>query len=372
MRKSSSLPTILEIFFCIWACISCGNNKQHDTTNAAEIDSSATFTLEDKLEWTGAKLADTSYSIWGSSPIIGDDGKIHVFCARWPEYAVDPAWRKSSEVAHYIADSATAKFAFSDVAVKGTGIDGDWDKYAPHNPEIKRIGDYYFLVYLANSDYHQPPHPANQKIGLQYSKSLFGPWKKWGKTGLIIEDSKDSTQWTYRTCVGNPTLIDIDGKPVVYFNAGFDKRITGSIGSKYGYATCDSLNGAFTIASTPLTNNESYMEDATSFKLNNKYYLLSNDNFGTVTGVEGGGMLWSSNDWRKFDVKDVKLAFNLIPDYYAAYDSTKVSKNYGDRAKFERPKLLIINDRPAYLFAPSGWNIDGGKHSVCYILKIKQ
>ena len=108
-----------------------------------------------------------------------------MFIARWPEKNVDLAWRKSSEIAHYVSDKPEGPFVFSDVAIKGTGED-TWDKYAPHNPEIKKVGDTYVLLYIANTNYKQPPHPSNQSIGMARSKSPYGPWKKVGKDGQIL------------------------------------------------------------------------------------------------------------------------------------------------------------------------------------------
>ena len=113
------------------------------------------------------------------------------------------------------------------------------------------------------------------------------------------------------------------------------------------------------------------MEDATTFTWNNKYYLLTNDNFGTVTGYGGGGILWSSSDSKKFNLSDVKLGFEPISAYYDKYDSAKATKIYGHKAKFERPKILMLKGQPAYLFASSGWNVYGDERTVAYILKIE-
>lgn len=328
--------------------------------------------LADYLTWTSAKVEDAQYSIWGSSPIVGDDGKIHVFAARWPEKNVHPAWRETSEIAHYIADNPEGPFEFSDVAVSGTGMDGDWDKFAPHNPEIKKIGDHYAIVYVANDDYNMPPHPANQKIGLVYSKSLYGPWKKAGDHGMIIQPSNVEGHWTYGSQLGvdNPCLIDLNGKPLVYFKARIDDR-KGEIKAKYAYATADHIDGPYEM-SEPITDNDSYLEDATAFISRNHYYLLTTDNFGIVTGVVGGGILWSSKNWNQFDVDDSVLAYDLIPRYFKDYDESKVSKIYGNYPKFERPKVLVQNGKPTYLFAPSGWNMEGGDRTVCHILKIDE
>ncbi|MDB4334915.1 glycoside hydrolase family protein [bacterium] len=364
-----TVTLLLASFFI--SCKTKANKKTESSeSHINQIDESLPFAS--RLEWTGAKLEDENYSIWGSSPIVGDDGKIHVFSARWPEFNVNPAWRKSSEVAHYVADSPEGPFVFSDVAVKGSGKEGAWDRYAPHNPEIQKIGDYYAITFVANSDYRKPAHPSNQKIGLVYSKSLYGPWEKAGKGGMVVEVSKDSSHWTFGSGLGvdNPCLNEVDGKPIIYFKNRKNKN--GKSYSKYGYAIAEKIEGPYVVSDNPITDNESYLEDATAFTWNNKYYLLTTDNHGTVTGVTGGGILWASNDSKKFQVDSTQLAYNTIPSYYKEYDKNKVNKVYGKQPKFERPKVLMVNDEPAYLFAPSGWNVEGGKRSVCYILKIRK
>lgn len=200
--------------------------------------------IAQNLEWKGVAIQDDDYTIWGCAPIEGADGKIHLFAARWPEKNVNPAWRKSSEIAHYVADHPEGPFVFSDVAIKGTGED-TWDKYAPHNPEIKKVGDRYVLLYIANTDYH-----------------------------------------------------------------------------------------------------------------------------GQNTGIRGGGTLWKSTDGVTFDLKDAAVGYDRIPAYYPNYDPAKVVKIYGPDPKLERPKILMMDGRPAYLYAPGGWNVFGGDRTVCHVLKI--
>ena len=78
-------------------------------------------------------IEETNYTIWGASPIMAG-GKFHLFAARWPEANVDPAWRKSSEIAHYVSDQSEGPFHFQEVVLKGTGRTGEWDAFAPHNP----------------------------------------------------------------------------------------------------------------------------------------------------------------------------------------------------------------------------------------------
>ena len=316
------------------------------------------------LEWNGVAIEDENYSIWGCAPIQSEDGKTHLFVARWPEKNIDPAWRKSSEIAHYVADKPEGPFLFSDVAIKGTGKD-TWDKYAPHNPEIKKVGDQYVLIYIANTNHKQPPHPSNQSIGMAVSKSPYGPWKKVGKDGQILNAS-DPSKWCYNSSngVANPAFVTVNGKFYLYFKA------RGKNGLRYGLAISNRLEGPYIISNDPITDNTATLEDATAFYYNNSFYLLTTDNHGKNTGIVGGGTLWQSKDGLKFKLKDATIAFDRLPVYYTEYNENKATKIYGANPKIERPKILMINNKPAYLYGPSGWNIYGGKRTVGHVFKI--
>lgn len=320
--------------------------------------------IAQNLEWKGIAIQDENYTIWGCAPIEGEDGKIHLFAARWPEKNVDPAWRKSSEIAHYVADRPEGPFIFSDVAIKGTGED-TWDKYAPHNPEIKKVGDQYVLLYIGNTYYHQPPHPSNQSIGMAISESPYGPWKKVGKDGQIL-NADDPTKWNYQSRNGavNPAFLAHDGKFYLYFKS------TGKNGLQYGLAIADKLEGPYVITGQPVTANNGTLEDGTVFYYQDHIYLLTTDNHGHNTGIRGGGTLWKSKDGVTFDLKDAAIGYDRIPAYYPDYDPAKVVKIYGPDPKLERPKILMLDGRPAYLYAPGGWNVFGGDRTVCHVLKI--
>ena len=70
------------------------------------------------LEWAGIAVQEENYTIWGAATIIGDGGDVHLFVARWPERNVDPAWRKSSEIAHYVADKPEGPFVSEEVVLR--------------------------------------------------------------------------------------------------------------------------------------------------------------------------------------------------------------------------------------------------------------
>lgn len=317
------------------------------------------------LQWKGVAIEEKDYCIWGASPIVVD-GEYHLFAARWPESNVDPAWRKSSEIAHYTAEKPEGPFAFRQVVLQGTGTSGDWDAYAPHNPEIKRIGQTFVLCYIANSDFHQPPHPLNQQIGMMVADDINGPWKKVGENGLVLSPSNDPEHFSYGKQVVNPTLIQVGTKYHLYFKTGGKIRGT----TVYGLAISDQLTGPYRMRNEPLTNDGVTIEDATVFEWDEKICLLTTDNHGHITGVTGGGALWVSDDGIRFKPEWTQLGYQTIAHYYSAYDPQRVTKVYGTAGKFERPKVLCIENRPAWLYAPSGWNVTGGKRTVCHVLKI--
>lgn len=360
------IPLLLLAFFAF----ACSNNSEDFLAySSKKLDKGVKLPyskISTHLEWTGRTISDPHYTIWGSSPIIGEDGKVHVFCARWPEKNVDPGWRESSEVAHYVADNPESEYKFVSVVAKGTGIDGDWNKYGIHNPEIKKIGEYYALIFIANSDCKRPAHPANQAIGLYYSKSIYGPWLKAGKNGKILEASTKKGHYTYNSALGvdNPTITEIDGKPVVYFKY----RRPDVPKAKYAYAIAENIEGPY-VMKNEITDNDSYLEDATSFSYQGKHYLITNDNHGDMSGIFGGAVLWESKTGFNYSLKRAAVAFRTLPAY-THIDEKKVNKVYGPNAKFERPKILMIDNKPSYFFAPSGWQLEGKIRVACHVLKI--
>jgi hypothetical protein len=321
-------------------------------------------TFADRWEYVGIAVEEPGYSIWGTSPLIGDDGRVHLFVARWPcELKIDPGWRSHSEIAHYIGQGPEGPFIFSDIAIKGTGED-TWDRYGAHNPTIHKIGNRYVLLYIGNNDPRQPPHPSNQCIGMAVSESLYGPWKRAGKDGKILAPSENQKYWNHKSSngVNNPALLQHpDGGFFLYFK---------SENAKMGLAVAEQLEGPYVQLPFPVTANEQRIEDGYAFMYEGKFALFTTDNQGIIE--TGGGLLWTSDDGIHF--WDCQQGFKRINEY-TDVEMSKVAVHYGpqDReyAKFERPQILLIDHKPAYLYVASGTNIYGGDCTVSYVLKMK-
>jgi hypothetical protein len=317
----------------------------------------------DKWSFIGVAIQENGYHIWCTSPIIDEKGKIHLFASRWPrEFGVDPGWRSHSEIAHYIGDRPDGPFQFSDIALKGSGKD-TWDRFGMHNPAIHKVDDQYVLLYIANDDYHQPPHPANQNIGMAVSKSLNGPWKKVNKDGKILTPPSSSGYWNHKAKNGvvNPALLPYRGGFLLYFK---------SENARMGIAVAEKITGPYVQYPAPVTSNEKRIEDGYVFMYNDQVCMLTTDNDGILK--KGGGLLWKSEDGIHFS--SYEAGFKLIDEYIKDTSLLKPKWFYGsqDRMKFERPQVLLIEGKPAWLYVASGCNIYGGESTVSYVLKYNE
>jgi len=345
---------ILGSLFFFLSAIGCNSKIEKSSPLISE-------TFADHWEFVGIAVEEPGYTIWGTSPIMDKDGKVHLFVARWPcELKVDPGWRSHSEIAHYVGDAPLGPFRFSDIAVTGSELES-WDKYGAHNPTIHKIGNKFVLIYIANNDPNQPPHPANQRIGMVISDSPYGPWKKVGKDGMILTPPGNQKYWNYNSGngVNNPALLQHpDGGFFLYFKS--DK-------SKMGLAIAESIEGPYVQMPFPVTANNKSIEDGYVFIYKGNIALLTTDNHGIIE--EGGGILWTSEDGIHFN--KMEQGFKRINEY-VEIDLSEAAVHYGPGkgkyAKFERPQLLIIEGEPAYMYAPSGTNIYGGDCTISYVL----
>jgi hypothetical protein len=317
------------------------------------------------LEYIGIAVEDPGYHVWGSSPIYGEDGKVHIFAARWPDSInVVPGWKTHSEIAHYVADQPEGPFIFSDLVLAPTGKH-TWDKMGIHNPNIKKVKDQYVLTFISNDGLEHMP--ANQRIGMAISNSVYGPWRKVGRDGMILQPPANPDYWNYNpgNGVNNPAFLPHpNGGFFLYFKS-HNRGI-----ATMGLAIAENLDGPYVQLPVPITRNKTMIEDGYAFHYNGNFYLMTTDNHGIIQ--RGGGLLWSSNDGINFNAP-VK-AFHHIKEYLPQKALPQNhSFHYGGMVgKFERPQVLLDKDgHPAYLYAPSGTNIKGGKGTVSYVLKIK-
>ena len=327
MKRLSIFLMVVVCSFSIAHALSFTMPDEKSSCPSYNTENGNPLPMADKWKYQGIAVKEPGYYLWGASPIRDEKGKIHLFVARWPlVYKFDPGWRSHSEIAHYVAEKPEEPFKFVETVLKGSGKN-TWDRFGVHNPTVHKIGKQYVLLYISNNNYHQPPHPANQKIGMLISESLYGPWRKVGKDGCILSSSKNSVHWTYCAANGvvNPALLPHPkGGFLLYFKS--DR-------SQMGVAFSENVEGPYVMYPEPVTQNDRAIEDGYAFVYKNKICLLTTDNHGIME--KGGGILWKSDNGIEFD--EYESGFHRFEKYI----STINHQYFIDQIKI-RKKLNLL------------------------------
>lgn len=306
-----------------------------------------------KLKYVGPVISDPNYHYWCTSVIEDENKKVHIFTSRVPKkFGVnfDPGWKLNCEIAHFVGDTPEGPFKEVEVVFSNDNLPKG-KMWSPHNSKISKIDDTYCLIFIVQTS----NSVDTQKTVLATSKSLNGPWNIEGDNGFILD---------YKYRIVNPDILKIGDKYHIYF-----KSQSGNNQSMFYVAISDYLTGPYKIIEEPITSNDKTIEDLDVFNLNGKVYMLSTDNHG-MSGYEGAGLLWVSDDGLKFDFKNVKLGFGKMSDYICLPKGKTFS--YGNvKYKHERPEILLQDGKPTYFYAPSGTSVDGLHVCQNYVYKIE-
>lgn len=299
-------------------------------------------------------LEEENWNVWGTSPIIGDDGKVHVFFSRWR--GTHSRWLSHSEIAHAVADTPEGPYTVLGTVLSGRG-EGHWDADTIHNPTIQKVGDKYALFFignnLSNAKLHDGHHASTQRVGLALSDSLYGPFERVSEEP-ILEVSNNRKDWdSYLTT--NPALLQHpNGEYWLYYKA-WDKYNDDM--RKMGVAIAKDIKGPYVKhPKNPLvsfSNIKKQVEDAYIYIYKNKFHMVMRD-MGVIHPHVGlmldsdDGIHWSSP----------MLGYKTNTDYV---HEDKIER-------MERPQVLMIDGKPTYLFLA----LMGGKYntSTGFVLKV--
>ncbi|WP_286862121.1 MULTISPECIES: glycoside hydrolase family protein [Sphingobacterium] len=318
-----------------------------------------------KLKPIGRSLQLKDYFIWCSSPIWGEDGKVHLFYSRWRKEKGMGGWIKGSEIAHAIADSPYEAFKHKDIVLQPR--EGFWDSTTCHNPLIKKIDDSYYLFYMGNSN----GKTDTKRIGVATAKSLDGPWKR-SDHPILLPGAEGA--WDDH-CTTNPAFLKgDDGKFWLYYKSWNTAEYLHDKGSvrgnrKYGLAKADHPLGPYLkVSESPVIDfsdrpHNAQLEDAFVWKQDGQYCLIARDmgfynhEYGLIL-ASSDGLQWS----------EPKVAYLNLAEYVQEPPPPANLKRFG---RLERPMILMdkITDKPRFLFgATQGGEADTATTFVFEIL----
>lgn len=298
-----------------------------------------------RLRPVGRILETDGYCVWGCSPIIGDDGRVHVFYSRWKASLGWGGWLKGCEIAHAVADSAEGEFRYVETVLAPRP--GFFDGSTCHNPTIHKIRGKYYLYYMGTSD----GNFSKKRIGYAVSKSLYGPWKRCKKPLL---DVGLKGEWD-DLITTNPAVVENDDRSIwLYYkslsDSSYQIKKNGINGNrKYGVAMANHPDGPFKrYKGNPIIDFSGYggnrqVEDAYIWHEDGLYKMLMRDMgfFNHTVGLyfeSADGLHWGTP----------QIGYLGLRDY--GIDEGPVAKNLYRYGRFERPQLLFVDGRPQYLF----------------------
>lgn len=282
-------------------------------------------------------LQEKGWYIWDCSPIVGEDGKIHVFYSRWRDDFTN--WQRESEVSHAVADQPEGPYRYVGTVLKGRGGDY-WDANTIHNPTIQKVGDKYVIFYMANNLADTTKYYKQPWIGMAIADNLNGPFRRVGNGPILPMPT--AQDWDRRMNNNAAFLQQPNGQFWLYYKG----KDSNSGLRKIGVAFAKRLTGPYKkYEHNPVldfSNIGKQIEDPYVFFYKNKYYMICRD-MGVINPRVG--LLVTSDDGLHWS--NPQLAYHK-------------SSYYFDEApdRFERPQILFMNGRPAYLFL----SLKGGEY----------
>jgi hypothetical protein len=312
---------------------------------------------------------DSTYWVWGSSVIKGEDNRYHMFASRWSKKVNFGNWVTNSEVVHAVADTPVGPYKTQDLVLPSRGKEY-WDGMCTHNPRIVKYGKQYLLYYFGTTYDFDQPTPENPKvskenwniawknkrIGVAISNSVYGPWKRLDKPILEPREGHWDASITSNPA---PVVNEKTGEILLMYKSSADASKPPLL---LGVAKATNPEGPYErLSDEPILrfetkdNNRIDLEDPYVWWNGDMYEAIIKDRTGELCGEEGGGIHAWSKDGVKWELFKNPKAYSrhILWD-----DGTTSYQNH-----FERPFLLIENGVPTHFFAATGngsksWSFD--------------
>lgn len=290
-------------------------------------------------------LEEEGYYVWCCSPILADDGKVHVFYSRWDAMKGMGGWINGSEICQAVADGPEADFKHLRVLLKPRGT-AFWDGTTCHNPLIKKVDDKYALFYMGNHN----GKTNTKRIGLSVADDLYGDFKH--ADAPLLEAGPEGS-WDDH-CTINPSFVKHNHQYYLFYKSWntadyLSNKWPVHGNRKYGLAFADTLEGPYLKSSAnPVIDfsgrgNNEQLEDAYIWYEHHRFNIITRD-----MGYYGDrkGIYMHSKDGLKWSVPEI--AFDEVSHYIQQPPKPKHLSKYG---RFERPQLLLNHHgKPIYLF----------------------
>lgn len=293
------------------------------------------------------------YWVWCGSVTKGDDGRYHMFAARWPKkYPFFHGYLAASEIVRASATEPTGPYQFEEIVLPARG-ESFWDGRMTHNPFIIKYGEEFLLFYIGATysgdtpspkEMHKlrsesggngriPPWYSSIRIGMARADSVFGPWQRPNKPTFDI----DPAGWDNGVVTNPSPCLAPDGRILLYYR---------STGCKLGLAAASSPDEPFVRqGDAPVVDPGQGLkiEDPFVFWAGDHYEMVCKDLTGKITGEYHAAVHLISDDGTAWKLAPHPKAWSRTICWDDGLTTTQAS--------IERPFILFNAERPAFLFA---------------------
>jgi hypothetical protein len=307
----------------------------------------------------GSFRQDTHW-VWCGSPILGDDGRYHLFSSRWPKSVTFLHWATASEIVRASADRPEGPYQFEEVVI-GARDPEAWDGQVAHCPAITRYGDKFLLFYVGTTfSGKRPENPEegkhfspqwaeawnNKRFGFAVADSVLGPWKRPDRPALLPQPGAWDSVIT-----SNPTPCVLpDGRIMVVYKSTNVRHPTGQFPGRFhlGIAVAADIDSPFKrLTDSPLGigqhGGNHHLEDPCIWWNGSCIELIAKDMDGEICCEPQAAIHAWSTDGIAWHLADSPKAYSRTIRWDDGSTSTV--------AKLERPAVLVRDGVPTHLFA---------------------
>lgn len=300
-----------------------------------------------------------NYWVWGASPILGEDGRYHLFASRWPKMVSFLHWATNSEIVRAVAERPEGPYMFEEVVI-GQRDASFWDGNSVHNPTIHYHEGKFLLFYVGTTYSGDRPQSPDQdghwspkwveawnhkRTGLAVADSVLGPWRRPDMPLLQPRSGK----WD-SVIISNPApCVRDDGSVLLIYKSTDLKHPEGQFPGRFhlGAAHAAHWSKPFErLSDQPIElrgHPDHHIEDASIWWNGSAYEMIAKDMNGEITGETQAGLHARSTNAIHWELATAPKAY-----------SREVRWDDGTTSicpKLERPQLLKKNGQPTHLFA---------------------
>ncbi len=315
----------------------------------------------------GGGFAMDGYWVWCGSVGRGEDGRYHMFAARWPKvYPFFQGYTAASEIVRASADSPQGPFRFEEV-VFAPRDKAYWDGRMTHNPYLLKTREGWALFYcgvtyepdttpeqmwaLNRQPGHNGSMPAwmdRMRSGVAFADSLTGPWRRPdAPLSLSLDPEQPEARAVNVSAAQTP-----DGRCMLIYRLSGKGLVAVTADHPAGPYHARDMHLLYDYARQP------YIEDPCVFWLDDHYEMLAKDASGYWTGEPFAIGHFLSRDGRTW-----------APAPHPKACSRRVLWDDGqvrEQGNLERPYVLLQDGQPAFLYAATSNGVHSEAHPAHY------